>query len=371
MKQLGHLQEYTLTLTTKAPVFVGSGVVYGKMDYIFDAARKTVSFIDQTQFFQLLIDRDLIDKYESFILNKRPTENKRLPENECPTDTIQYFLKNICKLDAKTINSLVVNRVSAADALDENHSLQKIQAFIRQADGRAYIPGSSLKGCLRTVLLTNMLLRDSNKVYPINIEQLDIKQLESKYLHTLQITNKQSDMVNSVMRGISISDSEPIDEKNMILASKIDSFPDGFENRINVVRQCVAPETKITFRLTLDQNILSGANILTELREAIRAFDAFYIQEYNSYFAIKKEFEDLFRDDFIVLGGGSGFFAKNLIYPLYAPNHAKAVKTVSQSMQQKHKHEKDIGYGISPHTFKITEFDRFAYPIGLCQVTIQ
>lgn len=354
MKQLGHLQEYTLTLTTKAPVFVGSGVVYGKMDYIFDAARQTVSFIDQTRFFQLLIYRDLIDKYESFILNKRPS------------DTIQYFLKNICKLDAKTINSLIVNRVSAADALDENHSLKEIQAFIRRADGRAYIPGSSLKGCLRTVLLTNMLLRDSNKAEPINI-----KQLESKYLHTLQITNKQSDMVNSIMRGISISDSEPIDEKNMILASKIDSFPDGFKNRINVVRQCVAPETKITFRLTLDQNILSGANILTELREAIRAFDAFYIQEYNSYFAIKKEFEDLFRDDFIVLGGGSGFFAKNLIYPFYAPNHAKAVKTVSQSMQQKHKHEKDIEYGISPHTFKITEFDRFAYPIGLCQVTIQ
>lgn len=354
MKQLGHLQEYTLTLTTKAPVFVGSGVVYGKMDYIFDAARQTVSFIDQTRFFQLLIDRDLIDKYESFILNKRPS------------DTIQYFLKNICKLDAKTINSLIVNRVSAADALDENHSLKEIQAFIRRADGRAYIPGSSLKGCLRTVLLTNMLLRDSNKAEPINI-----KQLESKYLHTLQITNKQSDMVNSIMRGISISDSEPIDEKSMILASKIDSLPDGFENRINVVRQCVAPETKIMFRLTLDQNILSGANILTELREAIRAFDAFYIQEYNSYFAIKKEFEDLFRDDFIVLGGGSGFFAKNLIYPFYAPNHAKAVKTVSQSMQQKHKHEKDIEYGISPHTFKITEFDRFAYPIGLCQVTIQ
>lgn len=271
MKQLGHLQEYTLTLTTKAPVFVGSGVVYGKMDYIFDAARQTVSFIDQTRFFQLLIDRDLIDKYESFILNKRPS------------DTIQYFLKNICKLDAKTINSLIVNRVSAADALDENHSLKEIQAFIRRADGRAYIPGSSLKGCLRTVLLTNMLLRDSNKAEPINI-----KQLESKYLHTLQITNKQSDMVNSIMRGISISDSEPIDEKSMILASKIDSLPDGFENRINVVRQCVAPETKITFRLTLDQNILSGANILTELREAIRAFDAFYIQEYNSYFAIKK-----------------------------------------------------------------------------------
>ena len=354
MKQLGHLQEYTLTLTTKAPVFVGSGVVYGKMDYIFDAARQTVSFIDQTRFFQLLIDRDLIDKYESFILNKRPS------------DTIQYFLKNICKLDAKTINSLIVNRVSAADALDENHSLKEIQAFIRRADGRAYIPGSSLKGCLRTVLLTNMLLRDSNKAEPINI-----KQLESKYLHTLQITNKQSDMVNSIMRGISISDSELIDEKSMILASKIDSLPDGFENRINVVRQCVAPETKITFHLTLDQNILSRANILTELREAIRAFDAFYIQEYNSYFAIKKEFEDLFRDDFIVLGGGSGFFAKNLIYPLYAPNHAKAVKTVSQSMQQKHKHEKDIGYGISPRTFKITEFDRFAYPIGLCQVTIQ
>ena len=38
------------------------------------------------------------------------------------------------------VYGLIVNRVSAADALDENHSLKEIQAFIRRADGRAYIP---------------------------------------------------------------------------------------------------------------------------------------------------------------------------------------------------------------------------------------
>ena len=35
------------------------------------------------------------------------------------------------------VYGLIVNRVSAADAY---HSLKEIQAFIRRADGRAYIP---------------------------------------------------------------------------------------------------------------------------------------------------------------------------------------------------------------------------------------
>lgn len=357
MRQLGYLQEYTITLTTKGPVFIGSGEKYLKHDYIFDEIRKTVSFIDRTKFFQLLIDRNLIDKYESFILGKRSRSS----------DTIQYFLKNICKLDSKTIQSLISHRVSAADALDENHSLKEIQAFIRRADRHAYIPGSSLKGCLRTVLLADKILHDSNKVNFLK----DSLRLENKYLHTLHMTDKPNNMVNSIMRGISIADSEPICEDSMILASKIDSFPDGSENAVNVVRQCIAPETKITFQLTLDQNILSNPNIITELRESIRSFDAFYTQEYNSYFAIKKEFEHLFEDDFILLGGGSGFFGKNLVYPFYAPNHEQAVKTVSQMLPTKHKHGKDIEYGISPRAFKITQFKRFAYPMGLCQVTIQ
>lgn len=354
MRQLGHLQEYTITLTTKGPVFIGSGDKYLKHDYIFDKSRKIVAFIDQTKFFQLLIDRNLIDKYESFILGKH-------------SGTTQYFLKNICKLDYKTTQSLISHRVSAADALDENHSLKEIQAFIRRADGRAYIPGSSLKGCLRTVFLVDKILHDSNKA---NLPK-DNLQLENKYLHTLRITGKQDDMVNSIMRGISIADSEPIREDNMILASKIDSFPDGSKNTVPVAWQCIAPETKITFQLTLDQNILSNPNIITELCESIRSFDAFYTQEYNSYFAVKKEFERLFEDDFILLGGGSGFFGKNLVYPFYTPNHEQAVKTVSQTLPTKHKHFKDVAYGISPRAFKITQFKRFAYPMGLCQVTIQ
>ena len=126
-------------------------------------------------------------------------------------------------------------------------------------------------------------------------------------------------------------------------------------------------------KILINSMVSKGKNIPVYLWKQDDEYIGLFMESEDvvNFFRAKKEFEDLFRDDFIVLGGGSGFFAKNLIYPFYAPNHAKAVKTVSQSMQQKHKHEKDIEYGISPHTFKITEFDRFAYPIGLCQVTIQ
>ncbi|OUM19580.1 type III-A CRISPR-associated RAMP protein Csm5 [Butyricicoccus porcorum] len=358
MKTLAHLQEYTLTLTALSPVFVGSGDSYQKTEYLFDPSRKLVSFVDKNRFFRFLLENDLTDRYEAFILG---------PGNK----NLSAFLKHTCRLSEEQIGSFTGKSVSAADAIDESHSLKEIQAFAKLPDGRAYIPGSSVKGCLRTVLLTDMLLRDTMLDRTDSSDSKWAEHLEEQYLHTLHCTSKQSNAVNSIMRGLAISDSAPIDEEDMILCGKIDLLINNEENVINVVRQCVAPGTKISFQITLDQSVLKNEITLESIQTAIDCFDSFYRKTYNAKFPQPSAYDT--ADSFLILGGGSGFFSKNLIYPFYKDTPQKAVKEVSHILSRsfkKHGHENDHNIGISPHTQKLTEYMGEEYALGLCRVEL-
>jgi CRISPR-associated protein Csm5 len=202
-------------------------------------------------------------------------------------------------------------------------------------------------------------------------------------LHTLHLakkTNGEIDIpnaVNSIMRGISISDSEPINRKHAALSRKLDLHTDGHINELNVVRQCIAPQTMISFRLTLDQSILQNTITAAAIQDAVKRFDQFYYKTYVKKFPQEENFDEFKEAElFILLGGGSGYFDKNLVYPFYAADEKRAVREVSdmfrnQRMFKKHRHEKDVQLGISPRVQKLTEYDENYYAMGLCTVSIQ
>ena len=362
MRQLEHLCEYELTLTTLSPLFIGSGETIGKFEYVFDYKKETVTFINQNRFFAYLLEHNLVDKYEKFALGN----NKDL----------RQFLKVVCRLTDQQIDSFASAKMDAADALDEKHSLKNIQAFICRADGTIYVPGSALKGCLRTVLLTDMMLRDTKlnrTAFPKNSRgnRSDCESLEQRYLHTLKLAKKTENAINDILRGVLISDSEPIDERNMILCSKVDLHVNDDINRINVVRQCIAPETKIRFRLTLDRSVVKDVITVETIQKAIENFDRFYRETYTV------KFHDSLYDEempFILLGGGNGYFGKNLVYPFYKDDRKRAVEEVSALLKKKfakHKHERDTVIGISPRVEKITEYGQEEYGFGICKVEIK
>ena len=61
----GQLEVFDLTLTAKAPVFIGSGKSYVKKEYVFLTPRSArvscdeVMLLDETKFFHLLLERKL------------------------------------------------------------------------------------------------------------------------------------------------------------------------------------------------------------------------------------------------------------------------------------------------------------------------
>lgn len=360
MIQMGHLEEYRLNLTTFGPIFIGCGKVYEKNSYLFNPQTKRVSFIREEALFRWLVQTGHVDAYEEAILCGKPFN-------------LSQFLRQ-CGISDKDRQALIRYEVNAGEILDESHSLKQIHAFIRDGQGRAYIPGSSVKGALRTALLHAILIRDNSG------RERNLKQTkrgyeidESGYFHTLKLKNNQPrDMVNSVLRGISIADSEPLPDSALILSNKLDTNPDGRVSNPNLIRECVAPGTELSFRLTLDRSVLGKSWNVEQLKQDIALFGQYYQKTFQARFPAPQGGR-ISGESFLLLGGGSGFFGKTAVYPFLG--YARASQFTQEQMQRvfrRHKHEQDLRrYRISPHCMKYTWTQYGAREFGLCKVEIQ
>ncbi|MGI6110607.1 MAG: type III-A CRISPR-associated RAMP protein Csm5, partial [Eubacteriaceae bacterium] len=333
---------------------------FSKLDYIFDRKDSTVSILDQQKFYKLLINKNLIDQYEMFAMGYNPDLGTFL--NKC----------NLTPAEQKSIFSYRIKSMKAAD--DKYH---QIKEFMRNGSGKIYVPGSSVKGALRTVLLQERILNDKKGRNPA-LDIKDIKNHESDYLNTLHfkkaVKQKQSDAVNSIMRGISVSDSAFIDLSDMTIADKQDELPDGTISEIPLTRECIKPGTKIYLKLTLDQSILKGTITGKSLAKSIDDYDAYFYDTYIYKFAPLPDDAEVSFEDCLILGGGAGYLSKAVTYPYYGEK--EAVNKVADCFQdnrmfKKHNHYKDKKLGISPRTLKYAEYQSKLYNYGVCGVEIK
>ena len=144
--------EISAELTVMSPIFIGSGEELNKTKYYFNQSDMTVKIVDEKKFRQFLAKRNLFESFQSHLLqcNDRGRNignlSRWLKENNLMPDGIdiwKYTLKakNIRKKDEKR---------------DKSIQLNDIKAFIKNANGKPYIPGSSLKGAIRMVGFNNI-----------------------------------------------------------------------------------------------------------------------------------------------------------------------------------------------------------------------
>lgn len=367
MKTVGHLTVCDLILTTRAPLHVGSGNKCAKTDYLFDPRSQTVSMIDPKALFAWLYRRRLADRYERFVLSG---------------DTRLDRFLNDCGITAQELNNLCLYKVNASDALDGDHSLKEIHTCIRDSQQRAYIPGSSVKGALRTVILASLFANEKKGIWPDSPKKSEnakqMQKLEGQYLHKLRLKREKAgttanDPVNSILRGLSVSDSEPIPNSEIILVGKTDVNEKGLSRILPLCRECIRPETELRFKLTLDHAALPADYTPERIMEMVRAFDRFYQSSYLSRFTPPSNAHAVSYADALILGGGAGFFAKTLAYPyLSVPKGMQYTQKIMENQFRNHHHEKDIStHGISPHMMKYGKYQGELYPYGVCGVNIE
>ena len=377
----GHLERVELHLRALSPVFIGSGEELSKKEYIYNKADGKIYMPDLAKLTAFLSKRSLIPAFQSFLLH--------------PKGNDLYFLLCENGIEKKDYSDFVSYVIDAGEVASSEH-FRGVLTFIKGPDGRPYIPGSSLKGVIRTAIAAKLLEKGNFEKSILEIEKAaddfrnprryiskEAKYLESQLFCKLSIKDPRNPnmnwhhIVNDFMKGISISDSAPIAFENLTLCGKYDRKPDGFTKQLPIYRECLVPGTNTRFVLTMDRLVLDRVGIDKRyIEEALYYFSNMQYESFEQHFAEMQEDSEqkAINGVDIILGGGAGYVSKTLSYPLIY-NRQRALKLVSKMMIKQfraHKHEKDLGmYNVSPHTFKTTRYNGTYYQMGRCELVFE
>lgn len=356
-------KHYKVTLTTKSPVFIGDGKTIGKSEYIYDRNADQIIVFDRSKMFSGLQKLRLLDKYSEAFLNGKTN--------------FEMFL-NYNKIPASEYNRWIAYRLNVYSAVNSSKAFKDVITFVKDAYGCPYVPGSSLKGALRTVLLSSEVQqsRFSNEKREI-LQNRDYKEgtmarlsgnAEKKAFYTLGRNEKKpANAANDIFSGLLISDSEPLSTDNLILCEKKDITVDGNCKSISVVqRECLKPQTEIVFTVTLNQSFPYS---VSDIEKLIKQRFKDYREAYLDYFSYA-DIDEITDDENIVLGGGAGFFSKTVTYQLLGDDDGyEFTKEFLNWSFSKHKHEKDGE--ISPRMRKAAEFNGRLYDMGICAIRFE
>lgn len=374
------LKEYSVTITTLSPVYIGSGETINKQEYLYDRKNNTVYIMDIRKMFSGLNELGYISQYEEFILD------------DTRTDLMKFFSEDI-RIKPEHYSKWITEKLAVGDESRDEKSTLEINTFMKNPYGEAYVPGSSLKGAIRTVLIGDYFLKAENKTNSQEYERKIKEKLKNEennsnslmkdlnkdlavsvlnkmvFPGTEKKKNKIGDIVNDTMRGLVISDSEPIDNRNLCLCQKIDWDNAGKTHSINILRECIAPSTELKFKITIDSEIFRWT--IDDIISAINKVFKNVYEPFISRFASAPEINGISGNrNILFLGGGTGFVHKTEIYSLMPFDEAvNATKDILSKTTGKDLHADDDLKGVSPHILKCTYYNGKYYQMGACEIT--
>lgn len=375
-------KSYKMKLTTLSPVFIGSGEELNQGQYVFDKETMTAKILDESKFADFLIKHNLIDDYSNALLQngtkinlKRWLEEKRIPLNS-PIFSKIIPCKELTKKDRNTKKTTMAN------------SLNSIKTFVTNSDNLAYIPGSSIKGAIRTAVCAYIVNRNKDK---FSKEWLALKQalekndkretsaitkhIEKRCFNLIKYNDKKEDN-KDVFSALIVGDSESISKNKLYITTRLDcAVHKDKPSSMPMNLELVEPNTDIYFNLTINTGLSQYFSI-----EKIKTVLNFYTQQQIDNEIYEKLSEYLYRPDEIsdnlspniCLGGMTGYFSKNIIYSL-APTKQEAVYALRKFFANNFSKHKHLEYDndIAPHTIKAVKDNGDIVPLGWCNLSVE
>ena len=363
---------YDIVAEVNTPIFIGAGTTLSKKDYYVDEKEKKIYVVNINK----LIKRNkrILESYEKYVTDSNMTFNKWIENDSIKMYVNSNIIKNELSLYSIDIGNANVHEIKTTD----------IQRFIKNAFGDIYLPGSSLKGALRTAILSSELLDERNSVSKTNnlkeieevirsfgdrsISGFGSKNIEKRYFNKLNRSDNYGDATNDVFSYISISDSEPIYNNPLVLCNKIDLDKNGQppkKSQLPVIRENIKPKTEIRFKINIqsDNNVYSIESILDKMK----MYSNYYLQYYNKNFKLSLT---NFTGIYLPIGGGVGYISKTITDE--AASDGKGAYYISQILGNifyKHKHYNDYkDLGFAPRLEKSTKYGNRLVPMGLLEI---
>ena len=280
---------FQFSLLAMAPIHIGNGEKYTSREFIYENGY--FYFPDMGKFYNRMVEKGYDQKFERFLQETKPSaRNNRL---------ISFLEDN--RISDRNFGGyrIIETKLETNNNYLRGGALNQVSKFIRDPFGNPYIPGSSLKGAIRTILMnTNPDWNNKNVV-----------QDEKENKSLIPWGAKKGQDYDDLFNAIRVSDSKPFSNDRLILVQKWDhkAKPPRAKS-IPLYREAIVPSTKINFTIT---TTTKEAGILME--ELGQRAQAFY-----------KEYKNFFLSDFpenkiqpnlqypIYLGAGSGAWTKTI-----------------------------------------------------------
>lgn len=368
------LKHYSMRIVALSPIHIGSGVLIGKKEYINLPWKHKIVIPDIEKMYETLRKKGKERAFQMYML-KNDREDLGVWLKQEGFREADYLAWKAYELDS--------GEAFLAPKGRAQRPVKEINAFVKDPYGMPYVPGSSIKGMLRTALLIYEV-KHNKKMYESQLEDIEqnaaygknrkqclakeTARLEAKVFCKNRLNeDKLDDMVNSIMAGLIVSDSKPIGLDQLTLCQKIDYTLDGTEKALPMLREVLIPGTQIDFELTIDTDRFPYS-----IEEIFQALNEYQKDCYlNFYQRFRRGTVD---SDCVWLGGGAGYVAKTVLYSLYGKSAVRIIdqifKTTLGRQYSEHKHEKDLSLRLAPHVCKCTRYQGELYDMGLGKIQI-
>lgn len=366
-----YLKVYKAKILVMSPTFVGSGKDISKKEYRLSTEAQKVVIYDPAKFYQLMKKAGKASQYENFLMN------------DSMYDLETWMSDN--RISFSSVDKAMRYSVSCGDRMEFGKSKVQIMEFAKDPYGLPYVPGTSIKGMLRTILLGYEISQNPEKYSQLADRIKDFQSnrpdrknfrreandIEITAFNTLDREDvKTENAVNDNLQGLVISDSKPLRLDDLVLCQKIEYHTNNEEKPLNILRECLRYGTYIEFTITIDTQVCPYD--VNKIMEAVKVFNDMYYDCVLSKFNSKKR-----PPDTVYLGGGAGFVSKTIIYSIFGADKGVEVaenvfrNTLPQKVFMTHGHQKDSQYGVSPHILKCTRLNGKRFQMGMCRLIIE
>ena len=374
-----YLKHYRMKIEAVGPIFIGSGEKIGKKEFIYIRKSNTVGVPDMEKFFDYLRFHHLEKAYMDYMLSEGNEDLGHWLEKQ-KVEEKEYDRFFRYKLDAGDALISVGNNDSQRDCKRSQAKAQEISCFMKDGAGSPFVPGSSIKGMIRTAILAYEIGRNEGlkKYYQKEIRREidggrknrrsflknETRQLETDVFHKYDrgATVPIKEAVCSIMSGLIVGDSDPISGGQLTLCQKIDYNLDQSSKPIDVLRECLKPGTEIFFEITIDPQIFPYT-----MEDILTALDVYQKNLYQNFY--RKFGRDINEKGTVWLGGGCGFPTKTVITALF-PRETASVTSDILYVTIGNNNRDVAEYGISPHVCKCSKYQHQLYDMGKGKLSV-
>ena len=376
-----------LLLTVVSPTNIGGPEKLTTKDYMYNYDAGEVYLLNNYEWFRFLARHNKLAEFELYMQDEMVRPNGR---------TMYDWAKNTVGAAQLTKDALgpVIGSIMKSSIYNKGrkNSLNDITPQIRGANGDVYIPGSSIKGVIDSAIISHMLR--NNKAFRSTVQRelkkvLDVYKRKNarnlfkdifkmvnlvilKHIHVL--TNNEGKpfkaILASAFRGLSVSDAMAMGAIQTEVLKKEDSCIDeDGTHAISVHRECILPNQKFSFTVTLDTAMTKeiGITSINQVLDILQEdFDATHKLLASKFKKVSPSIFKALELANAYIGSNTGFVQKTIIMAAFIDDEKTGIDIIKAILDvnfQKAEHDRKDTI-MAPRAIKLVKWNGNYYEMG-------